>query len=297
MLSVMTESKPRILLVEDEAPIREGLVELFTSQGFDVDAVGDGLLAVERAADGGFDAVLLDIMLPDIDGFEASRQIRAREAADGTPRLPIVALTAHVVGSAADLWRDAGMDGILHKPFTIAAMAECLAPFLQQGEGEAGSAAVGAEPRDALVADPAPVDDVAGQAPASEGPPLIDPDVMEQLESMASADGGAFLARILGLYREHAPRTVSDFAACVASGAAEDQAKAAHALKSMSYNVGAARIAAAAGEIERIIRVDGGRVDAGHAAALEALLAETLAAFAARHPVAFGEPSRIVARA
>jgi len=147
------------------------------------------------------------------------------------------------------------------------------------------------------VVEPASMDEASGQTSVPEGPPLIDPDVMEQLESMASADGGAFLARILGLYREHAPRTVSDFAACVASGAAEDQAKAAHALKSMSYNVGAARIAAAAGEIERIIRVDGGRVDAGHAAALEALLAETLAAFAARHPVAFGAPLRTAASA
>ena len=173
-------------------------------------------------------------------------------------------------------------------------MAECLAPFLQQAEGEAGSAIV-APPIETADESVEPVE-VAADAVA-EGPPLIDPDVMEQLESMASADGGAFLARILGLYREHAPRTVSDFAACVASGATEDQAKAAHALKSMSDNVGAARIAAAAGEIERIIRVDGGRVDAGHAAALESLLAETLAAFAARHPGAFGEPSRSVARA
>ena len=286
-----------VLVADDSAVNREVAVEALSRLGVRAEVVEDGRTAVEAARRGGIDLILMDGSMPDIDGFEASRQIRAREAADGTPRLPIVALTAHVVGSAADLWRDAGMDGILHKPFTIAAMAECLAPFLQQGEGEAGSAAVGAEPRDALVADPASVDDVAGQAPASEGPPRIDPDVMEQLESMASADGGAFLARILGLYREHAPRTVSDFAACVASGATEDQAKAAHALKSMSYNVGAARIAAAAGEIERIIRVDGGRVDAGHAAALEALLAETLAAFAARHPVAFGEPSRIVARA
>ncbi|MFZ4532095.1 MAG: ATP-binding protein, partial [Alsobacter sp.] len=285
-----------VLVADDSAVNREVAVEALSRLGVRAEVVEDGRTAVEAARRGGIDLILMDGSMPDIDGFEASRQIRARETAEGSPRLPIVALTAHVVGSAADLWRDAGMDGILHKPFTIAAMAECLAPFLQQGKGEDG--AVFAATVDTVEVSPAPAEaaDMAA-APAPEGPPLIDPDVMEQLESMASADGGAFLARILGLYREHAPRTVSDFAACVASGEAEDQAKAAHALKSMSYNVGAARIAAAAGEIERIIRVDGGRVDAGHAAALDALLAKTLAAFAARHPAAFGEPSRISARA
>lgn len=114
MLSVMTESKPRILLVEDEAPIREGLVELFTSQGFDVDAVGDGLLAVERAADGGFDAVLLDIMLPGMDGLAVLSHLRAR-----SDFVPVLLLTAK--GSEEDIVKglERGADDYLAKPFGI----------------------------------------------------------------------------------------------------------------------------------------------------------------------------------
>ncbi len=113
MLSV-TEARPKLLLVEDEAPIREGLVELFTSQGFDVDAVGDGLLAVERAADGGFDAVLLDIMLPGMDGLSVLTHLRAR-----SDFVPVLLLTAK--GSEEDIVKglERGADDYVTKPFGI----------------------------------------------------------------------------------------------------------------------------------------------------------------------------------
>ncbi len=110
----MTEAKPRILLVEDEAPIREGLVELFSSQGFDVDAVGDGLAAVERAADGGFDAVLLDIMLPGMDGLAVLSHLRAR-----SDFVPVLLLTAK--GAEEDIVKglERGADDYVSKPFGI----------------------------------------------------------------------------------------------------------------------------------------------------------------------------------
>ena len=110
----VSEAKPRLLLVEDEAPIREGLVELFTSQGFDVDAVGDGLLAVERAADGGFDAVLLDIMLPGMDGLSVLTHLRAR-----SDSVPVLLLTAK--GAEEDIVRglEKGADDYVTKPFGI----------------------------------------------------------------------------------------------------------------------------------------------------------------------------------
>ncbi|MCC2108636.1 MAG: hypothetical protein KDJ40_14110, partial [Hyphomicrobiales bacterium] len=68
------------------------------------------------------------------------RAIRARESETGAARLKIVALTAHVVGAAANAWREAGMDGVLHKPFTLSALAHCLAEHLSN------AAAVEAEP-------------------------------------------------------------------------------------------------------------------------------------------------------
>lgn len=116
MLSAVTaEPKPSaVLLVEDEAPIREGLGELFKSQGFTVDAVGDGLVALERAAAGGFDVIVLDIMIPGMDGLSVLSHVRSR--GDHTP---VLLLTAK--GAEEDVVRglEAGADDYVTKPFGI----------------------------------------------------------------------------------------------------------------------------------------------------------------------------------
>jgi DNA-binding response OmpR family regulator len=105
---------PRLLIVEDEAPIREGLVTLFEAQGFAVQSVGDGLAAVEAAASGGFDAVLLDIMLPGMDGLSVLKHLRSRN-----DTVAVLLLTAR--GAEHDVVRglEAGADDYVTKPFGI----------------------------------------------------------------------------------------------------------------------------------------------------------------------------------
>lgn len=107
-------SAPRLLIVEDEAPIREGLVTLFEAQGFGVVAVGDGLSAIESAASGGFDAVLLDIMLPGMDGLSVLQHLRSR-----SDTVAVLLLTAK--GAEHDVVRglEAGADDYVTKPFGI----------------------------------------------------------------------------------------------------------------------------------------------------------------------------------
>ena len=104
----------RVLLVEDEAPIREGLCELFLSQGYQVVALGDGLSALEQSADGGFDVVILDIMLPGMDGLGVLTHLRSR--GDHTP---VLLLTAK--GAEDDIVKglEAGADDYVPKPFGI----------------------------------------------------------------------------------------------------------------------------------------------------------------------------------
>ncbi|HJL23973.1 MAG TPA: response regulator, partial [Polyangiaceae bacterium LLY-WYZ-15_(1-7)] len=75
----------RVLVVEDEAPIRDGLVALFEGQGFAATAVGDGPAALEQVAVGGWDLVLLDWMIPGVEGIEVLRRLRAQ--GDDTPVL------------------------------------------------------------------------------------------------------------------------------------------------------------------------------------------------------------------
>src|SRR6185503_6024989 len=79
----------RILLVEDEASLREGIVDLLTGDGHQVVAVGDGVAAVEAGLGDPFELVVLDLMLPRLSGMEVCRRLRAAR-----PGMPILMLTA-----------------------------------------------------------------------------------------------------------------------------------------------------------------------------------------------------------
>jgi DNA-binding response OmpR family regulator len=103
----------RILVVEDEASLREGIVDLLTGDGHDLVAVGDGIAGVEAGLREAFDLVVLDLMLPRLDGMEVCRRLRAAR-----PGSPILMLTAR--GSEDDKVRGLmeGADDYVTKPFS-----------------------------------------------------------------------------------------------------------------------------------------------------------------------------------
>ena len=130
-----------LLLVEDEPTVAEVLRGLLEAQGHHVTHAGHGLAALAALVQGPFDALLLDLDLPGVDGFELARMVRAREAGSGR-RLPIVAITARSGSNEAPRARAAGMDGFLRKPVTGTQLAAALAA------GTEGSpAATGPVPR------------------------------------------------------------------------------------------------------------------------------------------------------
>jgi DNA-binding response OmpR family regulator len=102
----------RVLVVEDEAGLRDGLVDLLAGDGHDVHAVGDGAAAVAAGTADAFDLVVLDVMLPRLDGIEVLRRLRAAR-----PGMPILMLTAR--GSEDDKVRGLGegADDYVTKPF------------------------------------------------------------------------------------------------------------------------------------------------------------------------------------
>ncbi len=226
----------RALVVDDNAVNREVAGEALARFGLAVDFAEDGASGVAAAAKG-YDIVFMDASMPGMDGYEAARRIRAAEDTEQRTPAVIVALTAQVVGAAPDAWRKAGMDGLLTKPFTLRALGDCLARFIDEAEPAPASA----QTRDA--------------APAAEpsGSPL-DGATVRQLQEMAALGRADFLSRVIALYDDHAPKAAQDIDVAARGGDAEALARAAHALKSMSGNVGARQVVAIAAELERLGR-------------------------------------------
>ena len=109
------QRKPRILIVEDEAAIRSGLVDVFVYHGYDVDVAAEGPAGLDKALGGNFDLVLLDVMLPGMDGFEICDRLRAADRDQ-----PIIMLTAR--GTDEDIIQGLtlGADDYVAKPFSVA---------------------------------------------------------------------------------------------------------------------------------------------------------------------------------
>jgi CheY-like chemotaxis protein len=110
-------SQLRILLAEDNAVNQKVTVRMLEKVGHSVTVVGNGrdaVLAVERQR---YDLILMDVQMPEMDGFEATRAVRKQE--DGEKRTPIIALTAHAMSGDKERCLAAGMDGYVSKPIRI----------------------------------------------------------------------------------------------------------------------------------------------------------------------------------
>jgi len=103
----------RILIVEDEPTIALGLEDDLKIEGYEVEVVGDGATAFSRAAGGGYDLVLLDVMLPKMDGFAVCRELRQAGV-----RTPIVLLTAKSQEIDKVVGLELGADDYVTKPFS-----------------------------------------------------------------------------------------------------------------------------------------------------------------------------------
>jgi two-component system response regulator RegX3 len=109
------QRKLRLLIVEDEEAIRAGLLDVFVYHGYDVDFAADGPAGLEKSLSGRFDLILLDVMLPGMDGFEICNRIRAENRDQ-----PVIMLTAK--GTDEDIIQglSLGADDYVAKPFSVA---------------------------------------------------------------------------------------------------------------------------------------------------------------------------------
>ncbi len=121
----MTEE--RILIVEDDPAIALGLVDTLEFEGFEVCHANEGAKALSELGSGGFDCVVLDIMLPDMNGFDVCRKIREKNRA-----VPILMLSARSQESDKIRGLDAGADDYVTKPFSVGELVARLRALLRR---------------------------------------------------------------------------------------------------------------------------------------------------------------------
>jgi len=107
--------KPRILIIEDEVAIREGLIDVLIFHGYEVDDAADGNTGLKKALTGLYDMILLDVMLPGLNGFEICNQIRISDREQ-----PIIMLTAKSADEDIIEGLSLGADDYVSKPFSVA---------------------------------------------------------------------------------------------------------------------------------------------------------------------------------
>jgi PAS domain S-box-containing protein len=122
------EEQKRILLAEDVVVNQKVASRMVEKLGYFVEVVSNGREAIAAWESGRYDLILMDCQMPEVDGYEATREIRRRERGD--QHIPIIALTANAMKGAEQLCLEAGMDVHLSKPIDREALQECLRRFL-----------------------------------------------------------------------------------------------------------------------------------------------------------------------
>ena len=198
----------------------------------------NGLEAVEAAQRGGFDLILMDCSMPEMDGYEATAHIRAAEQTLGR-RTPLLAMTANTQRGDAEKCLAAGMDDYLAKPITLAELRRKLEKWLPRAAGAAWTP----PPAPAAVDDAtqADADQAGNQAPVERA-------VFNKLRDIL----GATLPQAVAPFLEDAPLYLAELEQAVRAGDAEAARARAHALKGAASNLGANPLAHLAQQAEAL---------------------------------------------
>ncbi len=227
----------RILLAEDNPVNQEVAASMLRKRGHHVDVVADGRAAVQAAADTAYDVVLMDIQMPEMDGFEATQAIRATPTGR---QLPIIALTAHALSGERERCLSRGMSGYLTKPFKAHDLFAVV-----EGRGDDGGA------------------HVLPPAPATTAAPPVDVETFRQ--DMRAAGAEAAVDSILDTFLETVAERITAVRRALESGSAPEIDRAAHAFKSASATIGARTLADVLRQLEEAARA--GTVDQAQALA------------------------------
>mgnify|MGYP003460724028 FL=1 len=282
----------RVLLVEDNPVNLMVGQRLLSVLGTHCDSATNGEAALLRMSASRYDLVLMDCQMPVMDGYTATRRWREHEAATGSRRLPIVAMTANAMAGDRQKCLDCGMDDYLAKPVTRGELERCLFHWHQISSQQANAEPappVPISPPPVVAASPAPLSaappattpnatleaaanhpiitanpfvtspPAAKPAPPPQAaparlaeplPPIIDPEVLEELRSIL----GTEVDRLIEVFLDDTPRLIAALETAAAGPDFEMLRNAAHTLKSSSANLGAMSLSNAAKKLELATR-------------------------------------------
>jgi PAS domain S-box-containing protein len=235
--------RPRLLVADDHPVNREVIQQQLGILGLSVDLAADGREALTLWRRHRHGVVLLDIHMPELDGFDVARAIRREETAAGVPRTGLIAVTANALKGEDERCFAAGMDGFIAKPISLDALSRALSRFIS-GLGDAGGIAV---PGSGAAFDP------------------------ETLRGLFGSDP----ARLSRLFETFVEAATGDLATLRAADSAAARAEAAHRLKGAARMVGARMLADQASRVETAARAGDAEAALAAAEGLAAMLDET----------------------
>jgi predicted ATPase/signal transduction histidine kinase/CheY-like chemotaxis protein/tRNA A-37 threonylcarbamoyl transferase component Bud32 len=250
----------RVLLVEDNPINQQVACELLQQFGMRVDVAVNGATGVAKACSGKYDLVLMDVQMPDMDGFEATQRIRRHpELAE----LPIVAMTAHAMAGDREKSLAAGMFDHLTKPIDLKRLLGVLLHWIKPGERSQADMPVALRVAEAVVT-PVVLPEIAG---------------FDAAKGLAQVGGDARLfVRLLGNFATTYADAADELATLLAAGQIRRAGILAHSVKGTADTLGADLLAATAAAIEMALIGDGGG-NLEEASALLAQFARELHAF------------------
>ncbi|MEL7641378.1 MAG: ATP-binding protein [Solidesulfovibrio sp.] len=197
--------RPMRLLLAEDNPMNVRLARALLSRlGHRLTVAGSGREAIERLAVEAFDAVLMDVEMPEMDGLEATRRIRAGEAGAARQGVPIVAMTAHALSVFRDRCREAGVDAFVAKPVDFGELADVL------------------------------------RAIGDDGSPAEEPDPVRRAEAIARLDDDVTLYRELcRIFLDEAPGYRTRLETALKAGNFAGLGQVAHSIKNSAGAIGA----------------------------------------------------------
>jgi PAS domain S-box-containing protein len=233
-LNRFTGRKARILLAEDNITNQQVALGILKKLGLRADAVANGAEALKALETLPYDLVLMDVQMPEMDGFEATRQIRNYKSTGFNSRIPIIAMTAHAMQGDREDCLQAGMNDYVTKPVSPLALAEALDKWL---------------PKEEITAD-------SILKPDEESPPVSNfksgPPVFDKAGMMARLMDDEDLARIVVEgFLEDIPRQITTLKGYIETGDAAGTERQAHSIKGASANVGGELLQKVASRMEK----------------------------------------------